>query len=295
MKSITFKSDFILIFVAIIWGLAFVAQRIGMDHIGPFTFNGIRFALGGLSLLPVIFLTQKKTSGKTNDGLIKSGIISGIFLFFGISFQQVGLVYTTAGKAGFITGLYVIIVPFLNLFFKQDKTSAGTWIGAVLASIGMYFLSVTKGLDMNFGDLLVLFSAICFAFHLIIIGRFSNRFNAAQLSLVQCMVCTILSLLVAVGFKTFILSDILSASIPLIYGGVLSVGVAYSLQIYGQKNSPASHAAIILSLESVVAAIGGWIILNEIFSGRAIFGCTLMLAGILISQLYIKKSQGPIP
>ena len=295
MKFITFKSDFILIFVAVIWGLAFVAQRIGMDHIGPFTFNGLRFALGSLSLLPIIFLTRSKISDRNHDGLIKSGIISGIFLFCGISFQQVGLVYTTAGKAGFITGLYVIIVPFLNLFFKQDKTSTGTWIGAVLASIGMYFLSVTKDLNMNFGDILILFSAICFAFHLIIIGRFSNRFNPAQLSLVQCMVCTILSLLAAVVFETFILSDILSASIPLIYGGILSVGVAYSLQIYGQKNSPATHAAIILSLESVVAAIGGWIILNEIFSGRSIFGCTLMLTGILISQLYIKKSQDLIP
>ncbi len=238
---------------------------------------------------PSLFLTRSKTSVKNKDDLIKSVIISGIFLFCGISFQQVGLVYTTAGKAGFITRLYVIIVPFLNLVLKQEKTSAGTWIGAVLASIGMYFLSVTKNLDMNFGDLLVLFSAICFAFHLIIIGRFSNRFNAAHLSLVQCVVCTVLSLLVAVVFETFILVDILSASIPLIYGGVLSVGVAYSLQIYGQKNSLVSHAAIILSLESVVAAIGGWIILNEIFSGRSIFGCTLMLTGILISQLYIKK------
>lgn len=295
MKLIKFKSDFILIFVAVIWGLAFVAQRIGMDYIGPFTFNGIRFALGSLSLLPIIFLTRSKTSAGNNDELIKSGIISGIFLFCGISFQQVGLVYTTAGKAGFITGLYVIIVPFLALFFKQETPSSGTWIGAVLASIGMYFLSVTQGLDMNHGDLLIFFSAICFAFHLIIIGKFSNRFNAVQLSLVQCVVCTVLSLLVAAVFETFILSNILSASIPLIYGGVLSVGVAYSLQIYGQKNSVASHAAIILSLESVVAAIGGWIILNEIFSGRAIFGCTLMLAGILISQLYIKKNQALIP
>ena len=291
MKLDTFKSDFILMFVAIIWGLAFVAQRIGMNHVGPFTFNGLRFVLGCLSLLPIIFLTRNKTSGKNSDGLIKSGIISGVFLFCGISFQQVGLVYTTAGKAGFITGLYVVIVPFLNLFLKQDKTSAGTWIGAILASIGMYLLSVTKNLNMNFGDLLVLFSAICFAFHLIIIGRLSNRFNTAQLSLVQCTVCALLSLLVAVVFETFILADILSVSIPLIYGGVLSVGVAYSLQIYGQKNSPASHAAIIFSLESLVAAIGGWIILNEILSGRAIFGCGLMLAGMLISQLYIKKSH----
>ena len=275
-------------FVAIIWGLAFVAQRIGMEHIGPFTFNALRFILGCLSLLPIVFLTRNKTSNKSCNGLIKSGTISGICLFCGISFQQVGLVYTTAGKAGFITGLYVVIVPFFNLFLKQEKTSAGTWIGALLAGFGMYLLSVTKNLNMNFGDLLVLFSAICFAFHLIIIGRLSNRFNSAQLSLVQCTVCACLSLLVAIVFETFILTDILKVSIPLIYGGVFSVGVAYSLQIYGQKNSPASHAAIIFSLESVVAAIGGWIILNEILSGRAILGCILMLAGILVSQLYTR-------
>ena len=289
MKASTFKSDFILLFVAIIWGFAFVAQRIGMDHVGPFTFNGLRFVLGSLSLLPIIFFQRNSTSIKNNNGIINSGILSGIFLFLGISFQQVGLVYTTAGKAGFITGLYVVIVPFLNLFFKQDRTGLGTWIGAILASIGMFLLSVTNNMSMEFGDLLVLFSAICFAFHLIIIGRLSKRFNTAWLSFVQCMVCSILSLLVAVVFETFILADILKISIPLLYGGVLSVGVAYSLQIYGQKDSPASHAAIIFSLESVFAAIGGWLILNEILSGRAFLGCVLMLAGMLISQLYYKK------
>jgi len=289
MKASTFKSDFILLFVAIIWGFAFVAQRIGMDHVGPFTFNGLRFVLGSMSLLPFIFFQRNSTSIKNNNGIIKSGILSGIFLFLGISFQQVGLVYTTAGKAGFITGLYVVIVPFLNLFFKQDRTGLGTWIGAILASIGMFLLSVTNDMSMEFGDLLVLFSAICFAFHLIIIGRLSKRFNTAWLSLVQCLVCSILSLLVAAVFETFILADILKISIPLLYGGVLSVGVAYSLQIYGQKDSPASHAAIIFSLESVFAAIGGWLILNEILSGRAFLGCVLMLAGMLISQLYYKK------
>ena len=293
MKAITFKSDFILMFVAVIWGLAFVAQRIGMDHIGPFTFNGIRFVLGCLSLLPVVFLTRNKTSKKSTDGLIKLGTISGIFLFFGISLQQVGIVYTTAGKAGFITGLYVVIVPILNLFLKQENTTLGTWIGAIMAGIGMFLLSVTKDLTINFGDLLVLGSAFCFASHLIIIGRISNQLNTALLSLVQCLVCAGLSLLVAVVFETFILADILRVSIPLLYGGILSVGVAYSLQIYGQRNSPASHAAIIFSLESVVAAIGGWIILNEILSGSAIFGCGLMLAGMLISQLYSRKRLIP--
>lgn len=289
MKFNTFKSDFILFMVAAIWGLAFVAQRIGMDHIGPFTFNGLRFVLGALSLLPLIFLTDIKKTKNNSPGLAKAGLISGFFLFFGISFQQVGLVYTTAGKAGFITGLYVVIVPFLNLFFKHDKTSAGTWTGALLASIGMYFLSVTKNLNINPGDLLVFLSAICFAFHLIVIGQFSNRYNWAWLSMIQCIICSVLSLLIAALFETFVLKDILKVSIPIIYGGVFSVGIAYSLQIYGQKNSPATHSAIILSLESLVAAIGGWIILKELLSGRAIFGCALMLAGMLISQLYKKN------
>jgi len=289
MKPGTLKSDFILIITATIWGLAFVAQRIGMEHTGPFTFNGIRFVLGSLSLVPFIFFTRNSTSRQNNKGLIKAGTISGIILFFGISLQQVGLVYTTAGKAGFITGLYVVFVPIFAFLFKQGKTSTATWMGAVLACIGMYLLSVTKEMTMNRGDFLVLLSGICFAFHLIIIGRLTNRFNTTWLSLCQCVVCSILSLTVAVIFETFIISDILSVTIPLIYGGVFSVGIAYSLQIYGQKNSPTSHAAIILSLEAVVAAIGGWMILNEVLSGRGIFGCTLMLAGMLISQLFTKK------
>jgi drug/metabolite transporter (DMT)-like permease len=286
MKPGTLKSDFILLFVATIWGLAFVAQRIGMDHVGPFTFNGLRFVLGCLSLMPFLYFKRKKIAQSSKQGFGKAGLISGLFLFSGISFQQVGLVYTTAGKAGFITGLYVVIVPLLNLFFKQDKTGIGTWTGAVLASIGMYLLSVTRDLSVNFGDVLIFFSAVCFAFHLIVIGKFSNRYNTTLLSFVQCLVCAVLSLLAAAAVEQFVIADIIKVAIPLLYGGVLSVGVAYSLQIYGQKNAPASHAAIIFSMESVVAAIGGWLILNEILSGRAVFGCALMLCGMLISQLW---------
>ena len=292
MKSGVLKSDFILIFVATIWGLAFVAQRAGMEHIGPFTFNGLRFILGTLSLLPVIYFTRNSKSRRENRGLLKSGLISGVILFGGISFQQVGIVYTTAGKAGFITGLYVVFVPVIGFLIRQGRTHAATWIGAVLACSGMYLLSVTKDMSVNKGDILVLFSGICFAFHLIVIEKFTHRFNTAWLSLVQCMVCSILSLLVAAVFETFVISDILKVSIPLIYGGVFSVGIAYSLQIYGQKNSPASHAAIILSLEAVFAAIGGWMILNEVLSGRGILGCTLMLAGMLVSQMFTKRVPG---
>jgi drug/metabolite transporter (DMT)-like permease len=291
MKSDTIKSDLVLLLAASIWGLAFVAQRIGMDHVGPFTFNGLRFVLGGLSLLPFVWMSRKNTYTGSDRNLIKSGMVSGVVLFAGISFQQVGIVYTTAGKAGFITGLYVVMVPIIGLFLRQAKTGTGTWAGAGLASIGMYLLSVTRDMDINFGDMLVFFSAICFACHLIVIERFCTRFSTAALSLVQCTVCAVLSLGVAAVFETFVLADILKITIPLIYGGVFSVGVAYSLQIYGQKNSPASHAAIILCLESVVAAIGGWIILNEILSGRGIFGCVLMLAGMLVSQLYAVKKH----
>ncbi len=277
--------------VATIWGLAFVAQRIGMDHVGPFTFNGFRFALGCLSLAPFMFFPRNRTKDQNSSGLIPSGIISGIILFAGISLQQVGLVYTTAGKAGFITGLYVVMVPIIGLFIKSSRTSAGTWTGAILAGVGMYLLSVTKDMTMAFGDLLVFFSAVCFAFHLIIIGRLSQQFDTVRLSLVQCCVCTVLSLMTAFFSETIVLSDISDTAFPLFYGGVLSVGVAYSLQIYGQKSSPTSHAAIILCLESVVAALGGWVILNEILSKRAIFGCMLMLAGMLISQLYPTKKE----
>ncbi len=286
MKTRALKSDLILLLVAGIWGLAFVAQRVGMEHVGPFTFNGIRFGLGGLSLLPFLFFPRNRMEDTFPTGLLPSGMLAGTVLFVGISLQQVGIVYTTAGKAGFITGLYVVIVPFLGLFIKAGRTSAGTWVGAFMAGTGMYLLSVTKDMTIAFGDLLVFISAVCFALHILIIGRVSARFDTVRLSLIQCLVCTVLSLAVALGFETLSLTSILNTAFPLFYGGVLSVGVAYSLQIHGQKHSPPSHAAIICSLESVVAVIGGWIILNEILSGRAVMGCGLMLAGMLVSQLY---------
>lgn len=289
MKLSALKSNFILLLVAIIWGTGFVAQRMGMEHIGPFTFNGIRFLLGCIPLIPFVFLSKDKLSFERRISLIKSGIISGVFLFFGISFQQVGLVYTTAGKAGFITGLYVVIVPILGLLINQTKTSPASWIGAVMASVGIYFLSIKKGIDINPGDILTFFSAICFAIHLIVISRFTNQFDTTKLSFVQFFFCGVISLITAAIFENLIVENILNSSLPLIYGGIISVGIAYTLQIYGQKETPATNAAIILSLESVFAVLSGWLILNEILSGRAILGCTLMLSGIIISQLFSYK------
>ncbi len=270
MELKTLKSDFVLLMVATIWGLAFVAQRMGMDHVGPYTFNGIRFALGGLSLLPFVIVSGRKRaqmpkdlSGPSLPMVIRCGLISGITLFAGASLQQVGLVYTTAGKAGFITGLYVVIVPVIGHYLKA-KTTAGTWAGALLAAVGLYFLSVTEEMTISFGDFLELIGAFFFALHVLIISKYSKFIDTPRLSLVQCLVCSLLSLAAALMLESFSLEGILNAAMPIFYGGVFSVGIAYSLQIYGQKQAHPAHAAILLSLESLVAAIGGWFIVNEV-------------------------------
>ncbi|MFH1155264.1 MAG: DMT family transporter [Pseudomonadota bacterium] len=292
MELKTFKSDFVLLTAASIWGLAFVAQRMGMEHVGPFTFNGVRFALGGLSLLPFLSSAHARRKARSYDPLdpplaeiLSGSLMSGCILFAGASLQQVGLVYTTAGKAGFITGLYVVLVPILGLFWKQ-KAGIGTWAGAAIAALGMYFLSVTDSMTMGFGDVLELAGALFFAMHVLLIGRLSGRMDTLRLSFIQCMVCSLASLTTAAAMEVISLDGIWQAAIPIVYGGVFSVGIAYSLQIYGQKTGNPAHAAILLSLESVVAALGGWLILGEVLSGRAIAGCVLMMSGMLVSQLY---------
>jgi len=292
MELKTLKSDFVLLLVALIWGFAFVAQRMGMDHVGPFTYNGIRFALGGLSLFPFLLVTLKKRKNRVttfdepdSKEVLRGGILAGLILFAGSSLQQVGLVYTTAGKAGFITGLYVIFVPVFGLLWRQ-RAGTGTWIGAVMAAMGLYLLSVNEQMTISFGDVLELVGAVFFALHVIVIGRLTMRIDTVRLSFIQCMICSGLSMAVAVAMESITLSGIRMAAVPIFYGGVFSVGIAYSLQIYGQKGSPPAHAAILFSLESVIAALGGWLILNEVLSGRSLSGCVLMMAGMLISQLY---------
>ena len=293
MKLDTLKSDLILFLVAFIWGLAFVAQRSGMEHVGPFTFNGLRFFLASITLFPFLIFSKndsKKldihTKQKNKAGFIKFGIISSIFLFGGISFQQAGLVYTTAGKAGFITGLYVVIVPIFGLILKLHKTHIHTWIGALIATIGMYFLSVTSHFTISYGDFLVLMCSFCFAGHVLVIANFANKYKAIHLSFVQSLIVSIVSMIIAFIVEDVNIKGIINAAIPIFYGGVFSSAIAYSLQIYGQKRSHPAHASIIMSFESVFAALAGLIILNEVFTGRAIFGCALILIGMLISQLF---------
>lgn len=299
MKQGTIKADILLLITATIWGFAFVAQRIGMDYVGPFTFNGIRFALGSLSLIPLILLLQKrqpreqvKIPEDQQISILKGGLLAGGALFAGASLQQAGMVYTTAGNGGFITGLYVVIVPLLGLFWRQ-RPHAGTWVGAILAAIGLYFLSITEELTISFGDLLVLIGAFFWAGHVLLIGWLAPRTDSLKLASVQFAICSLFSMLVAVVIEDINLPSIMQAAVPILYGGLGSVGIAYTLQVIAQREAHPAHSAIILSLEGVFAAFGGWLLLNEMLTMRSFFGCMLMLIGMLLSELsgFFKKSD----
>jgi len=293
------KSVFILLLTAAIWGFAFVAQRVGMGFLGAFTFNGIRFALGSISLLPVIYFFDKKFKSEISvervdadiKTTIKSGVIAGCILYIAASLQQVGLIYTTAAKAGFITSLYIVLVPILGIFLKQ-KTHSTTWLGAITAAVGLYFLSINEGFTIEFGDLLQVIGALFWAVHIQVIDKFVKNVDAIKLSSTQFATCSVLSLITAFIFEDISMSGVVSAIVPLLYGGVMSAGVAYTLQAVGQRYAKPSHAAIALSMEAVFAAIGGILILNETMSLRGYLGCALMLAGMLISQAEnIKKPE----
>lgn len=286
------KSDLLFLLSATIWGFAFVAQRMGMDHMGPFTFNGIRFLLGAMVLVPFIYRNRNQRPRQHYGGrqihtksLFYYGGLAGMTIFAGASFQQVGLVYTTAGKAGFITGLYVVIVPIMGLLWGQ-RTNAGTWGGALMAAVGMYLLSVNENFTISFGDLLELIGAMLWACHIHLIGWLSPKTDSLRLAFIQFMVCAAASLLTAVVFETTSVANVAAAALPIIYGGALSVGVAYTLQVVAQRHAHPAHAAILLSLEAVFAAVGGWLILGEVMSGRGMVGCALMFTGMLVSQLY---------
>ncbi len=299
MVSKEIKSVFILLLTAAIWGFAFVAQRVGMGFLGAFTFNGIRFALGSISLLPVIYFFDKKFKSENSaervdadiKTTIKSGVIAGCILYIAASLQQVGLIYTTAAKAGFITSLYIVLVPILGIFLKQ-KTHSTTWLGAITAAVGLYFLSINEGFTIEFGDLLQVIGALFWAVHIQVIDKFVKNVDAIKLSSTQFATCSVLSLITAFIFEDISMSGVIDAIVPLLYGGVMSAGVAYTLQAVGQRYAKPSHAAIALSMEAVFAAIGGILILNETMSLRGYLGCALMLAGMLISQAEnIKKPE----
>jgi drug/metabolite transporter (DMT)-like permease len=285
----TLKADILLLTTALIWGVAFVAQRVGMDYVGPFTYNGVRFALGSVSLLPLLVLSRGRQRALIpvygRYGIAAGGGLAGLALFTGASLQQIGLVYTTAGKAGFITGLYVVIVPLLGLIWRQ-RPGLSTWIGAVLAAIGLYLLSVTEEFTLDPGDALELAGAFVWAGHVLIIGWLSPRIHPVRLAFFQYAACSVLSLAAAAATEEISAGGIYQAAIPILYGGLMSVGIAYTLQVVAQRDANPAHAAILLSLEAAFAALAGWLLLGETLSARGLTGCALMLSGMLVSQLW---------
>jgi drug/metabolite transporter (DMT)-like permease len=292
MRTRAIHANLILLLTAVIWGGGFVAQRLGMQQMGPFIFNGFRFLIGSLTLLPIIFLRRHQEESEVYpiQKTLLIGTAAGVFLFGGATYQQLGLIQTTAGKAGFITGLYVIIVPILGMFWR-DRPHSATWIGAGTAVVGLYFLSVTRGLEFSPGDGYVLIGAIFWAGHVQFIAHYSLKVDPIKLSFTQSLVTSLISFGVGFILEDFNLKQVLDTFFPIIYGGVISIGIAYTLQVIGQRYAKPTPAAITLSLESVFAAFWGWLLLGEILTSRILLGCILMLSGMMISQIGQTKSQ----
>ena len=296
------RSNLLLLMTAIIWGSAFIAQSKGADVIGPFTFNTVRYALAVVALLPVIYIfSRKRNSENTVDldiprangtkTLIIGGIATGIALFTASSLQQYAMAFTTAAKAGFITTLYVILVPIVGIFLKK-KIRPIIWFCALLAVIGLYLLSIKPGtFSISRGDFFVLLCALAFTGHILIIDYFSPKTDGVKLSCIQFAVVSIASFVAMMMTETFVLSEVLDAIIPLLYTGVLSSSVGYTCQIIAQKKADPVISSLILSLESVFAAIFGALILLESMSGREITGCAIMFVAIIIAQLPEKKNR----
>ena len=258
-----------------------------MDHLGPYAFNVCRFLVGALSLLPLLFFLRKKGSASTdfNPSFWKFSIIAGFALFGGATLQQVGIQYTTVGKAGFITGLYVVIVPILGLFLRQ-KIGRWTVIGCILAVLGLYFLSIKQDFSMGWGETLVLIGAFFWAVHVQVIGAANKRkLNPIKLALVQYLVCAVLNLLLSLLFETFLFEQVILASGAILYAGIVSVGIAFTLQVIAQKKVDPSRAAIILNLEAVFAVLAGWLFFTELLTIKEWFGCGLMFLGMILSQM----------
>ncbi|MDO4338850.1 MAG: DMT family transporter [Eubacteriales bacterium] len=301
MKNQQFKlkNSLLLLLTATIWGVAFVAQSVGMDYVGPFTFNAVRSIIGALVLLPVIWFldrqkpertltpTEKKAERKT---LVTGGVCCGIFLCLASNFQQIGIQYTTVGKAGFITACYIVIVPILGLFMKK-KCSPFIWAAVVMALIGLYLLCITDGFSIGKGDFLVMICAVLFSLHILVIDYFSPKADGVKISCIQFLVCGIFSGIPALLLEHPQISSILAAWMPILYAGVLSCGVAYTLQIVGQKGMNPTVASLILSLESCISVIAGWLILGQSLSGREILGCFIMFGAIILAQLPQKSSD----
>lgn len=289
MKKEQIKGSLLLFLAAIIWGVAFVAQSVGMDYVGPFTFNCVRTLIGGLVLIPCIAIlnrgkVKKKTDFTEKKRLLLGGICCGVALTTGSTLQQFGIMYTTVGKAGFITAFYIIIVPILGLFLGK-KCGVSVWISVVIALAGLYFLCITDGFSIGKGDIYVFLGAIAFSIHILVIDYFTQFNDGVKMSCIQFFVCGILCFVPMMLFEHPEISMILLAWKPILYAGVMSCGVAYTLQIVGQKNMNPTVASLILSLESVTSVIAGFLVLHQNLSHRELIGCGLMFVAIVLAQL----------
>ena len=297
--AVIFKGEFCLFLAAFIWGSAFIFQKMGMDHIGPFTFGIFRFCLGALALLPVIWISgainkrrpePREITPFTDKTLWLGALLGGVSNFVAGSLQQVGLVYTTAGKAGFITSMSIVIVP-LFLLFMRKKVGKMTWIGIAMATTGLYLLCITDGFSIGKGDFLVLICAFLFSLHILVIDYFSPKTDGVKMSCIQFLVCGILTAIPAIILEHPNLSSFSGAWGATLYAGVMSCGVAYTLQIVGQKNMNPTVASLILSLESCISVLAGWIILRQQLSTKEILGCVIMFAAIILAQLPQKQTE----
>lgn len=286
MRTIQLKNSFILLLTAVIWGVAFVAQSVGMDYVGPFTFVCIRSFIGGIVLLPFLALRRKHASAHPSNirGLWLGGLFCGLFLAAASLFQQFGIQTTTVGKAGFITAFYIVLVPVLGLFFKKH-CGIFVWLGVLLALIGLYLLCMTESFTIQSGDLMVFICALLFAGHILVIDHFTQQVDGVAMACIQFFVCGLVCAVPMLFFEKPALADLCSAWMPILYAGVLSSGVGYTLQIVGQKDMNPTIASLILSLESVVSVLAGLLILGQRLSLREALGCGFMFIAIILAQL----------
>lgn len=301
MNKYTLRQSMLLLLTAAIWGVAFVAQSVGMDYVGPFTFNTVRSLLGGIVLIPCIVLLKrinvgsKDTAGAAEHAsgdpagqrkvLLTGGVACGVLLCIASNLQQFGIMYTSVGKSGFITAMYIVLVPVLGIFLKK-KAGIKIWCSVAIAVGGLYLLCMTdSGFSIQKGDLLLLLGAVIFSFHILTIDYFSPKVDGVKMSCIQFFTCGILSMVCMFLFEQPQIGAILQAWIPIVYAGVLSCGVAYTLQIVGQKGMNPTVASLILSMESVISVIAGWLILHQKLSGRELLGCVLMFVAIILVQL----------
>ena len=285
MNKFVLRQSLLLLLAATIWGVAFVAQSVGMDYVGPYTFLASRSFLGAVVLLPVIYIRDNQKIVVPQRQLLIAGICCGICLFVASILQQIGIVYTTVGKSGFITAMYIVIVPVLGIFMKK-KAGIRIWCGVALAVTGLYFLCMTPGsISIQKGDVLTGLCAVAFSFHILIVDYFAPKLDGVKMSCVQFLTCGILASVGMVLFEQPTIEAVLAAWLPILYAGALSSGVAYTLQIVGQRGLNPTVASLLMSMESVISVIAGFVILKQALSVREMIGCVIMFCAIVLVQL----------